>query len=165
MDDVEINVLNHRTKTLNGGNIERDSLRAARRMVVKIGSAPIADAETGEIRSPWLETLIEDVVRIFARGQQVIIVTSGAVAVRSCHFNQLDRPLRIEEKQTAAAIGQVRLMLAYKGSKWMVEFLHVWKEGPVGIVVLNRPKNLNAWHEAMRKELGRRLIMAQPDTD
>ncbi|MER9573903.1 hypothetical protein NKI77_32815 [Mesorhizobium opportunistum] len=89
-------------------------LASARRLIVKIGSSLIADAETGEIRGPWLETLIEDVVRFFARGQQLIIVTSGAVAVGSRHFNQLNRPLRIEEKQTAAAIGQVRLMLAYE---------------------------------------------------
>ncbi|MER9951456.1 glutamate 5-kinase [Mesorhizobium sp. M0047] len=98
------------------GSNERGSLLSARRMIVKIGSSLIVDAETGEIRGPWLETLIEDVVRIVARGQQVIIVTSGAVAVGSCHFNQLNRPLRIEEKQTAAAIGQVRLLLAYQNS-------------------------------------------------
>ncbi|MES0169978.1 hypothetical protein NKJ87_29245 [Mesorhizobium sp. M0027] len=56
---------------------------------MKIGSALIGDPETGEIRGSWLETLIEDVVRFFARGQQVIIVTSGAVAVGSSHFNHL----------------------------------------------------------------------------
>ncbi|MER8943588.1 glutamate 5-kinase [Mesorhizobium sp. M0915] len=91
-------------------------LVSARRLIVKIGSALIADAETGNIRGPWLETLIEDVVRFFARGQQVIIVTSGAVAVGSSYFNHLDRCLRVEEKQTAAAIGQVRLIRAYEQS-------------------------------------------------
>ncbi|MER8451826.1 hypothetical protein NKG60_17855 [Mesorhizobium sp. M1428] len=82
-------------------------LVSARRLIVKIGSALIGDPETGEIRGSWL---IMDVVRFFARGQQVIIVTSGAVAVGSSHFNHLDRSLRIEEEQTAAAIGQVQLM-------------------------------------------------------
>ncbi|MER9683347.1 hypothetical protein NKJ23_29285 [Mesorhizobium sp. M0184] len=91
-------------------------LLSARRLIVKIGSVLIADAETGEIRGPWLQTLIEDVVRFFARGQQVIIVTSGAVAVGSSHFNHLDRSLRVDEKQTAAAIGKVRLMRAYEQS-------------------------------------------------
>ncbi|RUY02292.1 glutamate 5-kinase [Mesorhizobium sp. M2A.F.Ca.ET.040.01.1.1] len=86
---------------------------SARRLIVKIGSALIVDAETGAIRAQWLETLIEDVVRFFARGQQVIIVTSGAVAVGSRCFNP-QRPMRIAEKQTAAAIGQVQLMLAYE---------------------------------------------------
>ncbi|KLK89979.1 glutamate 5-kinase [Microvirga vignae] len=91
-------------------------LLSARRLIVKIGSALIADAETGEVRGPWLEMVIEDVVRFFARGQQVIIVTSGAVALGSCRFNYSDRSLRIQEKQTAAAIGQVQLMLSYEKS-------------------------------------------------
>ncbi|MER8792328.1 glutamate 5-kinase [Mesorhizobium sp. M0983] len=91
-------------------------LLSAHRLVVKIGSALLVDEETGDIRSGWLETLIADVVRLFARGQQVIIVTSGAVALGSGQFDGLGRPLRIEEKQTAAAIGQVRLMLAYERS-------------------------------------------------
>ncbi|AVA24196.1 glutamate 5-kinase [Rhizobium sp. NXC24] len=89
---------------------------SARRLIVKIGSALIADGETGDIRGPWLETMIEDVVRFFARGQQVIIVTSGAVAIGSRHFKQVDSPLRNEERQAAAAIGQVRLMLAFEQS-------------------------------------------------
>ncbi|WP_244421546.1 hypothetical protein [Allomesorhizobium alhagi] len=76
-------------------------LLSARRLIVKIGSALIADAHLGEVRGPWLEAL-KDIVRFFKRGQQVIIVTSGAVAVGSCHYNHWDRPLRIEEKQTAA---------------------------------------------------------------
>jgi len=89
-------------------------LDSARCLVVKIGSALIADVDTGEVRSPWLESFIEDVVRCFARGQQVIIVTSGAVALGSRNYNRRDKGLRTEEKQTAAAIGQVRLMLAYE---------------------------------------------------
>ncbi|MES0003070.1 hypothetical protein NKJ90_30630 [Mesorhizobium sp. M0051] len=88
-------------------------LVSARRLIVKIGSALIGDPETGEIRGSWL---IMDVVRFFARGQQVIIVTSDAVAVGSSHFNHLDRSLRVEEEQTAAAIGQVQLMRAYEQS-------------------------------------------------
>ncbi|WP_202295970.1 MULTISPECIES: glutamate 5-kinase [unclassified Mesorhizobium] len=91
-------------------------LLSARRLIVKIGSAVVADLETCEVRVPWLETLIEDVVRFLKRGQQVIIVTSGAVAVGSRHLKQLGRSLRIEERQAAASIGQIRLMLAYEQS-------------------------------------------------
>ncbi|MER9638547.1 glutamate 5-kinase [Mesorhizobium sp. M0228] len=89
-------------------------LLTARRLVVKIGSALISDAETGEIRCHWLETLIEDVIRFFARGQQVIIVTSGAAAVGSSHLSKLDKSAGMEDRRTAAAIGQVRLILAYE---------------------------------------------------
>ncbi|MEZ2147776.1 glutamate 5-kinase [Bradyrhizobium sp. DN5] len=91
-------------------------LLSARRLIVKIGSALIADADTGEIRGHWLETVMEDVVRFVARGQQVIIVTSGAVAAGSRRFGPLDKRLQVEEKQAAAAIGQVQLMHAYKQS-------------------------------------------------
>ncbi|MER9371982.1 hypothetical protein [Mesorhizobium sp. M0491] len=84
-----------------------------------IGFGSPADSED------WLSTdrrtrnristrFLEDVARFFAAGQQVIIVTSGAVAVGSSHFNHLDRSLRVEEKQRAAAIGQVQLMRAYE---------------------------------------------------
>ncbi|RVJ68229.1 glutamate 5-kinase [Sinorhizobium medicae] len=89
-------------------------LESARRLVVKIGSALIANVETGEVRTPWLENFIEDVVRCVARGQQVIIVTSGAVALGSPNSTRREKCLRTEEKQTAAAIGQVRLMVAYE---------------------------------------------------
>ncbi|CCM79863.1 Glutamate 5-kinase 2 [Rhizobium mesoamericanum STM3625] len=91
-------------------------LSSARRLVVKIGSALIADPETGDIRDSWLDTLIDDVGRFFARGQQVIIVTSGAVAVGSHHIGKLDRCLQIGGKHAAAAIGQVHIMRAYEQS-------------------------------------------------
>ncbi|WP_192937164.1 glutamate 5-kinase [Sinorhizobium meliloti] len=89
---------------------------SARRLIVKIGSTLIADAETGEIHGPWLERLIEDVVRFLKRGQEVIIITSGAVTLGSCHFTRSDGLLGIGKKQAAAAIGQVRLMLAFEQS-------------------------------------------------
>ncbi|MCA1408793.1 glutamate 5-kinase [Ensifer sp. IC3342] len=86
-------------------------LSSARRLVVKIGSGLIANTETGEIRESWLNTLIEDVGRLFSRGQQVIIVTSGAVAVGSRRASLLDGA-----KHVAAAIGQVQIMRAYEKS-------------------------------------------------
>ncbi|WP_254027384.1 glutamate 5-kinase [Mesorhizobium ventifaucium] len=119
-------------------------LLSAHRLVVKIGSALLVDEETGKIRSAWLETLIADIVRLFERGQQVIIVTSGAVALGSGQFDGLGRPLRIEEKQTAAAIGQVRLMLAYEQSLKRHGFA-------VGQMLLtsedlqNQHRRLNSW--------------------
>lgn len=57
---------------------QRSTSVANCRRVVKNGSLLIVDAEAGEIRGPWPETLIDDVVRFFARGQQVIIVISAA---------------------------------------------------------------------------------------
>src|SRR5438445_9022913 len=91
------------------------ALAAARRLVVKIGSALLA-AESGEVRGPWLDTLAGDVARCRSRGQEVILVSSGAIAVGRRHLGLSGRALRLEEKQAAAATGQIRLAHAYQES-------------------------------------------------
>ena len=48
---------------------------------MKVGSALLVDAESGRINRAWLETLIEDLLRLRKRGQQVILVSSGAIAL------------------------------------------------------------------------------------
>ena len=89
-------------------------LLGASRLIVKVGSALLVDAATGKIRGPWLEALIKDVVRCRNRGQDVVIVSSGAIAVGSRYCDHPCGSMRLEEKQAAAAIGQIRLMLAYE---------------------------------------------------
>ena len=89
-------------------------LARARRVVVKVGSALLTDAETGRINRAWLETLIEDLLRLRRRGQQVILVSSGAIALGRRQLSLAKGPLRLEESQAAAAVGQIRLAHAYK---------------------------------------------------
>jgi glutamate 5-kinase len=90
-----------------------EALAAARRLVLKIGSALLV-ADNGEIRRPWLAALAEDVARCRARGQEVILVSSGAVAVGRRHLGLAGNRIRLEEKQAAAATGQIRLAHAYQ---------------------------------------------------
>jgi glutamate 5-kinase len=90
-----------------------EALVAARRLVVKIGSALLV-AETGEIRRSWLAALADDVARCRSRGQEVIVVSSGAIAVGRRHLGLAGRRLKLEEKQAAAATGQIRLAHAYQ---------------------------------------------------
>ncbi|HSK40829.1 MAG TPA: glutamate 5-kinase [Arenibaculum sp.] len=90
------------------------TLRSARRLVVKIGSALLVDEATGRIRGTWLDALADDVARCRARGQDVVLVSSGAIAVGREHLGLIGRPLRLEEKQAAAATGQIRLAHAYQ---------------------------------------------------
>ena len=90
-----------------------DALTDARRLIVKIGSALLV-AESGEIRRPWLAALAADIARCRARGQEVILVSSGAIAVGRRHLGLAGRRLRLEEKQAAAATGQIRLAHAYQ---------------------------------------------------
>src|SRR6202045_721348 len=91
------------------------ALVAARRLVVKIGSALLA-AEDGEVRRPWLGGLADDVARLRSRGQEVILVSSGAIAIGRRHLGLAGRRLRLEEKQAAAPTRQIRLAHAHQAA-------------------------------------------------
>ncbi|MSP81874.1 MAG: glutamate 5-kinase [Alphaproteobacteria bacterium] len=91
-----------------------DRLARARRLVVKIGSALLVDGASGRLRQSWLEALADDVTEARARGQEVLIVTSGAIAVGRRLLGLPAGGLRLEEKQAAAAVGQIRLAHAYQ---------------------------------------------------
>ncbi|MCB2053169.1 MAG: glutamate 5-kinase [Geminicoccaceae bacterium] len=90
-------------------------LLAARRIVVKVGSALLVD-ERGHVRRPWLERLALDLAGLQARGQRVIVVTSGAVALGRRALDLRRRTLPLEEKQAAAAAGQIVLARAWQES-------------------------------------------------
>ncbi|HUT49467.1 MAG TPA: glutamate 5-kinase [Alphaproteobacteria bacterium] len=90
------------------------SLAEARRIVVKIGSALLVDETSGQVRRDWLDTLAEDLAARHGAGQDVLIVSSGAIAVGRRHLGLTGRALRLEEQQAAAATGQIRLAHAYQ---------------------------------------------------
>ena len=89
-------------------------LKGARRVVVKVGSALLVDQQTGRLNRAWLETLVDDLRRMRRRGQQVILVSSGAIALGRRQLRLPDGALPLEQKQAAAAVGQIRLAHAYK---------------------------------------------------
>lgn len=91
-----------------------EPLRQARRVVVKVGSALLVDAATGQLNREWLETLALDVAALRARGQDVLLVSSGAIALGRRHLKLEPGKLRLEESQAAAAVGQIRLAHAWK---------------------------------------------------
>jgi glutamate 5-kinase len=86
----------------------------ARRIVVKVGSALLVGGESGRVNRAWLETLVEDLLRLRRRGQQVILVSSGAIALGRGRLGLRHGVLRLEESQAAASVGQIRLAHAYK---------------------------------------------------
>jgi glutamate 5-kinase len=90
-----------------------EGLAAARRLIVKVGSALLVDEASGDIRRDWLAALVDDLARCRARGQEVVLVSSGAIAVGRRHLGLAGRTLKLEEKQAAAATGQIRLAHAY----------------------------------------------------
>jgi glutamate 5-kinase len=89
-------------------------LTEAKRIVVKVGSALLVDADKGRLNRVWLETFADDVSRIRKRGQEVIVVSSGAIALGRRHLGLGAGKLKLEESQAAAAVGQIRLAHAYK---------------------------------------------------
>jgi len=93
---------------------ERPGLTGAKRVVIKIGSALLVEQETGSIHRKWLDALADDVVALRAKGTEVLIVSSGAIAVGRRHLGLTHQRLKLEEKQAAAATGQIRLAHAYQ---------------------------------------------------
>ena len=92
----------------------RSEWRTARRIVVKIGSSLLVDRATGQLKTTWLNSLADDVAGLVAGGRDVILVSSGAIALGR-HVLQLPvGPLELEQSQAAAAVGQISLAGAYQ---------------------------------------------------
>jgi glutamate 5-kinase len=86
----------------------------ARRIVVKIGSSLLVDHARGEVNAAWLESLAADISALTKAGKQVIVVSSGAIALGR-HVLALPRgELPLEQSQAAAAVGQISLASAYQ---------------------------------------------------
>jgi glutamate 5-kinase len=83
------------------------------RLVVKIGSALIVDPERAAVRSRWLAALTADIAWLRREGAEVLVVSSGAIALARHTLGLSRRRLRLEEKQAAAAVGQIRLAQAW----------------------------------------------------
>ena len=91
-------------------------LGAARRLVVKIGSSLLVDESSGALHQAWLDAVCDDIADLHQGGLDIIVVTSGAIAIGRGPLGMRGRKLRLEEKQAAAATGQMRLTHAYQDS-------------------------------------------------
>lgn len=90
-------------------------LTDANRIVIKIGSALLVDTVTGAPRTQWLASLTRDIAALHAEGKEVILVSSGAIALGR-RVLDLALPLSLEQSQAAAAVGQIRLSAAYEAA-------------------------------------------------
>ena len=91
-----------------------EAIRTARRLVIKVGSALLVGAQTGAVNRPWLEALAGDIALLRGEGRQVVVVSSGAVALGRRRLGLTGRRGRLDEKQAAAAAGQSLLMRAWE---------------------------------------------------
>jgi len=84
-------------------------LDAFRRIVVKVGSSLLVDRDRGRLRHAWLAALAEDIGTLHQRGADVLVVSSGAIALGRTVLGMGPGALRLEESQAAAAVGQIAL--------------------------------------------------------
>ena len=86
---------------------------SARRLVIKLGSALVVDQEAATPRQGWLGEVAADIAALRATGMEIIVVSSGAIALARRTLGLTQPRLRLEEKQAAAAVGQIRLAQAW----------------------------------------------------
>ncbi len=89
------------------------SIARAQRIVIKIGSALVVDEKLAAPRMAWLGSVAADIRSLRERGTEVIVVSSGAIALARRTLGLTQKRLRLEEKQAAAAVGQIRLAQAW----------------------------------------------------
>ena len=86
---------------------------AYRRLVIKVGSSLLVD-DQGRLNRDWLEKLAEDIASLSRKGHEILVVSSGAIAIGSSVIGINKKRARLEELQAAAAAGQVQLVHAYQ---------------------------------------------------
>lgn len=101
----------------------RDCIKDKKRIVIKVGSSSLQHKETGGLDYIKLEVLVREICNLRNMGKEVVLVSSGAIAVgkRAVHLGKDDDPIAV--KQACAAIGQARLMMTYQ--KIFSEYNHV----------------------------------------
>lgn len=86
----------------------------ANRIVVKIGSALLVERDTGQLKTAWLNSLMDDVAALAKSGKDVVLVSSGAIALGRNTLKLPKGALALEQSQAAAAVGQISLAHAYQ---------------------------------------------------
>ena len=92
----------------------REQLKDKKRIVVKVGSSSLTHPETGHVDLIKLEKLVRELTDLHNRGKEVILVSSGAIAVGLKTIGMKERPTKLATKQACASIGQARLMMIYQ---------------------------------------------------
>ena len=142
----------------------REEIKDKKRIVIKIGSSSLQHKETGGLDYTKLDVLVRELCNIANQGKEVVLVSSGAIAVgkRAVHIGKEDNPIAV--KQACAAIGQARLMMTYQ--KLFAEYNHVAAQGLMTKNTIAEPLNRfnakNTFSELLK--LGAIPIVNENDT-
>lgn len=142
----------------------RDRLKNTKRVVIKIGSSSLTHKDTGRLDLIKLEILVREISDLRNQGIEVVLVSSGAIAVGSKTMGINHKPQNLPEKQACAAIGQARLMMIYQ--KLFAEYNQVAAQVLMTkntmINNLNRKNAQNTFHELL--QMGAIPIVNENDT-
>ena len=92
----------------------RELLKDKKRVVIKVGSSSLIHKETNKLDLRKLEVLVRELSDLHNQGKDVVLVTSGAVAVGASAFGMHEKPTELKKKQACSAVGQARLMMIYQ---------------------------------------------------
>ena len=104
------NIITELTNKMN----DRERLKDKKRIVIKIGSSSLTHAETGKLNLRKLEILVRELGDLRNQGKDVVLVSSGAIAVGAAALGFKEKPQEPRQKQACAAVGQARLMMIYQ---------------------------------------------------
>ncbi|MCI5995681.1 MAG: glutamate 5-kinase [Blautia sp.] len=142
----------------------RERLKDKQRIVIKVGSSSLVHEETGALNLTKLEILVREISDLHNMGKDVILVSSGAIAVGVKAAKLLQRPEKTAEKQACAAIGQARLMMIYQ--KLFMEYnqlaAQILMTKNTVMDNLSRHNALNTFHELLN--MGAIPIVNENDT-
>lgn len=93
---------------------DRGRLKDKKRIVIKIGSSSLTHAQTGKLNLRKLEILVRELGDLRNQGKDVVLVSSGAIAVGAAALGFKEKPQESRQKQACAAVGQARLMMIYQ---------------------------------------------------
>ena len=94
------------------GSSSMDRVAGAKRIVIKVGSSLLVNPQSG-IKESWLDSLVEDIADLHRGGAQILLVSSGAIALGRNVLSLPKRPLKLDESQASAAVGQIELGRAW----------------------------------------------------
>ena len=85
----------------------------SKKIIIKIGSSILID-KTGKLRKKWLKEFVKDIQFLTKKNKQVVIVSSGAIALGCEYLGIEKKTLKIDKSQAVASVGQIELMNFYK---------------------------------------------------
>lgn len=130
----------------------REQLKNRKRIVIKIGSSSLTHKETGRLNLHKLEVLVREVSDLHNQGKEIVLVSSGAIAVGSATLGMTEKPKELEKKQACAAIGQAKLMMIYQKlfSEYNQTAAQILMTKNTMVNNLNRKNAQNTFHELLK---------------